>query len=84
MLRLLADKIARKTPVGVSKHVEGLSDKKLAWLFCESDDHAAVGDQYFSTDLDNLSQFYRLPSKSTEQRRKLGRSEELRANFKRQ
>ena len=33
MLRLLADKIARKTPVGVSKHVEGLSDKKLAWLF---------------------------------------------------
>ena len=33
MLRLLADKIARKTPVCVSKHVEGLSDKKLAWLF---------------------------------------------------
>ena len=33
MLRLFADKIAQKTPVGVSKHVRGLSDKKLAWLF---------------------------------------------------
>ena len=33
MLRLFVDKIAQKTPVGVSKHVQGLSDKKLAWLF---------------------------------------------------
>lgn len=33
MLRLFADKIAQKTPDGVSKHVQGLSDKKLAWLF---------------------------------------------------
>ena len=31
MLRLFVDKIAQKTPVGVSKHVQGLSDKKLAW-----------------------------------------------------
>ena len=33
MLRLFVDRIAQKTPVGVSKHVQGLSDKKLAWLF---------------------------------------------------
>ncbi|MDB2618982.1 sugar ABC transporter permease [Litoricolaceae bacterium] len=33
MLRVFVDKIAQKTPVGVSKHVQGLSDKKLAWLF---------------------------------------------------
>jgi multiple sugar transport system permease protein len=33
VLRLFVDKIAQKTPVGVSKHVQGLSDKKLAWLF---------------------------------------------------
>ena len=33
MLRLFVDKIAQKTPVGVSKHVQGLFDKKLAWLF---------------------------------------------------
>ena len=33
MLKLLVNKLARKTPRGVSKHVRGLSDKKLAWLF---------------------------------------------------
>ncbi len=33
MLKLLVDKLALKTPRGVSKHVRGLSDKKLAWLF---------------------------------------------------
>ena len=33
MLRLLVNKLALKTPRGVSKHVRGLSDKKLAWLF---------------------------------------------------
>ena len=84
MLRLLADKIARKTPVGVSKHVEGLSDKKLAWLFVSPTIILLLAINIFPLILDNLSQFYRLPSKSPEQRRKLGRSEELRANFKRQ
>ena len=33
MLKLLVNKLALKTPRGVSKHVRGLSDKKLAWLF---------------------------------------------------
>lgn len=33
MLKLLVNKLVRKTPQGVSKHVMGLSDKKLAWLF---------------------------------------------------
>jgi len=33
VLKLLVNKLALKTPRGVSKHVRGLSDKKLAWLF---------------------------------------------------
>tara|TARA_Y200000002_G_C22606965_1_gene632074 strand:+ start:199 stop:1146 length:948 start_codon:yes stop_codon:yes gene_type:complete len=33
VLKLLVNKLAHKTPRGVSKHVRGLSDKKLAWLF---------------------------------------------------
>ena len=32
-MKLLVNKLALKTPRGVSKHVRGLSDKKLAWLF---------------------------------------------------